>query len=159
MSVIRKIVDSIARRLETSDFFRTVPIVPVVVEDHKDVETQITRALQSAGAFAMVSYQSAETNEQNVPGPYLTSVTFSVTVSEIPSVWRAKSKFVPSATEISEAVMRLIHHYAPIDENDVAIANGVLLFDGSTPQPNESFLQHVITFQIPLALSNEPPTR
>ena len=158
-SIIRQIVEAIAEHLRDSEYFRTVPVIPVLVEDQKNVENEIVNAAQKTGAFVMVNFASGETDTDNTPGPYLTTATFQVTVSEIPSIWRSKAKPGPSCTEIAEAVARLLHHVQPADINDAPLSGGVLLFSGMTQQVNESMLQQAIQFTIPIGLSNEPPTR
>jgi hypothetical protein len=159
MTIIRQIVESIAETLSTHDYFRTVPKIPVLVEDHKDIEKSILNAMQTAGAFVLVNFESGETDSQNTPGPYLTDAKFRVTVSEIPSVWRSKSVKVPSATEIAEAVCRIIHHTQPMDADDQPLSGGVMLFNSVQQQSNDSMLQQVVSFSIPIGLSNTSPTR
>lgn len=158
-SLIRQIVDSIAERLRESEYFRTVPVIPVLVEDQKDVEKSILNAMQTCGAFVMVNFASAETDSEDTPGPYLSDATFQVTVSEIPSVWRSKARNSPTCTEIAEASARLTHHFQPVDRDGAALSGGVLLFSGMTQQANESMLQQAITLTIPIGLSNILPTR
>lgn len=159
MTIIRQIVESIAETLATHDYFRTNPKIPVLVEDHKDVEKSILNAMQTAGAFVLVNFESAETDSQNSPGPYLSDAKFRVTVSEIPSVWRSKAGKVPSATEIAEAVCRIIHHTQPMDADDQPLSGGVMLFNSVSQQANDSMLQQAVSFTIPIGLSNTSPTR
>jgi len=158
-SLIRQIVESIAEHLRESEYFRTVPVIPVLVEDQKNVENEIVNAAQKTGAFVMVNFASGETDTDNTPGPYLTTSTFQVTVSEIPSIWRSKARPGPSCTEIAEAVARLLHHVQPADRDDAPLSGGVLLFAGMSQQANDSMLQQALQFIIPVGLSNEPPTR
>lgn len=159
MSTIRQIVDSIAETLADHAYFRTVPKIPVLVEDGKDIETSIMTAMKSAGAFCLVHFESAETDSENTPGPYLSNSTFKVTISEIPSVWRSRSGNTPSATEIAEAVARILHHTQPLDKNDAPLSGGVMIFSGLESQTNESMLQKVVSLTIPIGLSNAEPTR
>ncbi|CAB4152742.1 hypothetical protein UFOVP612_23 [uncultured Caudovirales phage] len=159
MSIIRQIVDSIAETLSDHAFFRTVPKIPVLVEDGKDIETSIMTAMKSAGAFCLVHFESAETDSENTPGPYLSTSQFRVTVSEIPAVWRSKSGKTPSSTEIAEAVARILHHTQPLDKNEDPLSGGVMIFAGLESQTNESMLQKVVSFTIPVGLSNDEPTR
>jgi hypothetical protein len=159
MSIIRQIVESIAETLTDHAFFRTVPKIPVIVEDGKDIETSIMTAMKSAGAFCLVHFESAETDSENTPGPYLSSSQFKVTVSEIPAVWRSKSGYTPSATEIAEAVARILHHTQPLDKLDQPLSGGVMIFSGLESQTNESMLQKIVNFTIPVGLSTDEPTR
>ena len=158
-SLIRQIVESIGEQLRASEYFRTVPTIPVLIEDQKDVEREIVNAAQKTGAFVMVNFASGETDTNNTPGPYLSTANFQVTVSEIPSVWRSKPRHAPSCTEIAEAVCRLLHHHQPLDRDGAALSGGVLLFSGITQQANDSMLQQAVTFEIPIGLSNTPPER
>jgi hypothetical protein len=158
-SLIRQIVEAIAEHLRESEYFRTVPTIPVLVEDQKNVENEIVNAAQKTGAFVLVNFVSGETDSENTPGPYLSTATFQVTVSEIPSLWRSKVKPGPSCTEIAEAVARLLHHVQPADRDDVPLSGGVLLFAGMTQQVNDSMLQQAVQFTIPIGLPNEIPTR
>jgi len=159
MSLIRQIVDSIAETLAQHQFFLTVPKIPVLIEDGKDIETSIVNAMKSAGAFVMVHFESGETDSANTPGPYLSNSQFKVTCSEIPAVWRSKSGSTPSATEIAEAVSRILHHTQPMDRNDEPLSGGVMIFENLESQTNESMLQKVVTFSIPVGLSTDEPTR
>ncbi len=159
MTIIRQIVESIAETLAAHDYFRTSPKIPVLVEDHKDVEKSILNAMQTSGAFVLVNFESAETDSQNTPGPYLSDAKFRVTVSEIPSIWRSKPGKVPSATEIAEAVCRIIHHTQPMDIDDQPLSGGVMIFNSVSQQSNDSMLQQAVSFSIPIGLSNTPPTR
>jgi hypothetical protein len=159
MSIIRQIVESIAAELSAHVYFRTVPRIPVLVEDHKDIETQITNAANSTGAFVMVSFSDADTDSQDTPGPYLSDSNFKVTVSEIPSVWRSRQGSTPSCTEIAEACARLIHHHQPKAKDGSALSGGVLIFSGMEQSLLPSTLVQTITFQIPIGLSNLTPTR
>lgn len=158
-SIIRQIVESIADHLRESEYFRTVPVIPVLIEDQKDVEREIVNAAQKTGAFVMVNFASGETDSNNTPGPYLSTSTFQVTVSEIPSIWRSKARPGPSCTEIAEACARLLHHHQPINRDEEPLSGGVLLFDGMSQQANESMLQQALTFIIPIGLSNDLPER
>jgi hypothetical protein len=159
MSIIRQIVESIAKRLADHDYFRTVPKIPVLVEDQKDVEKSILNAMQTAGAFVLVNFDGADTDSENTPGPYLSDSSFKVIVSEIPSLWRSRSSKQPSCTEIAEAICRLIHHHQPLDSEGLALSGGVLLFDSMSQQANESMLQQVLTFKLPIGLTNTDPER
>jgi hypothetical protein len=159
MSIIRQIVDSIAETLADHAYFRTVPKIPVLVEDGKDIETKIMTAMKSAGAFCLVHFESAETDSANTPGPYLSESQFKVTVSEIPAVWRSKPGNTPSATEIAEAVARILHHTQPLDKDDAPLSGGVMIFTGLESQTNESMLQKVVSLTIPVGLSTDEPTR
>ena len=100
MSLIRQIVESMAKTLKDHAYFRTVPIIPVLVQDHKDIDREIENAMSKAGAFVMVNFSQSEASSPDTPGPYMDSATFSVTCSEIPSVWRqqAGNMSKPSAT-------------------------------------------------------------
>lgn len=158
-SLIRQIVEAIAEHLRDSEYFRTVPVIPVLVEDQKDVEREIINAAQKTGAFVMVNFASGETDSVDTPGPYLSTATFQVTISEIPSIWRSKARPGPSCTEIAEAVARLLHHVQPADRDDAPLSGGVLLFAGMTQQANDSMLQQALQFTIPIGLSNTNPTR
>lgn len=158
-SIIRKIVESISRRLNDSDFFRTVPRVPVIVEDSKAIIEEISRASdKSCGAFCLVSFAGAETDNES-PGPYLSTCTFRVAVIEFPQFWRSKPGKTPTCTEIAEAVCRLIHHYGPTDIDGNALSNGVMQFQEMTASSDDSSLIQTITFFLPLVLSPDVPTR
>lgn len=159
MSLIRQIVDSIAETLADHAFFRTVPRIPVLIEDGKDIETSIVNAMKSAGAFVMVHYESGETDSADTPGPYLSNSEFKVTCSEIPAVWRSKTGSTPSATMMAEAVARILHHTQPMDKDDAPLSGGVMIFTNLESQTNESMLQKVVTFSIPVGLSTDEPTR
>jgi hypothetical protein len=159
MSIIRQIVESIAETLNEHPFFCTVPKIPVLVEDGKDIETSIMTAMKSAGAFCLVHFESGETDSENTPGPYLSTSQFRVTVSEIPAVWRSKTGKTPSSTEIAEAVARILHHTQPLDKDDEPLSGGVMIFSGLESQTNESMLQKVVSLTIPVGLSTDEPTR
>jgi len=158
-STIRQIVESMAETLNDHAFFRTVPKIPVLVEDGKDIETSIMTAMKSAGAFCLVHFEGGETDSADTPGPYLSESTFKVTVSEIPSVWRSRSGNTPSSTEIAEAVSRILHHTQPLDKDDAPLSGGVMIFSGLESQTNESMLQKVVTLTIPIGLATAEPTR
>tara|TARA_R110000822_G_scaffold4466_7_gene19196 strand:- start:451 stop:933 length:483 start_codon:yes stop_codon:yes gene_type:complete len=158
-SLIRQIVESIAETLTEHPFFRTVPKIPVLVEDGKDIETSIMAAMKSAGAFALVHFESGDSESADTPGPYLSNCEFRVTVSEIPAVWRSKKGNTSSATEIAEAVARILHHTQPLDKNDAPLSGGVMIFSGLESQTNESMLQKVVSLTIPVGLSTDEPTR
>ena len=159
MSIIRQIVESIAETLNDHAFFRTVPKIPVLVLDGKDIETSIMRAMKSAGAFCLVHFESGDTDSANTPGPYLAESNFKVTISEIPSVWRSRNGTTPSSTEIAEAVARILHHTQPLDKDDAPLSGGVMIFSGLESQTNESMLQKVVNFTIPVGLATAEPTR
>jgi hypothetical protein len=159
MSIIRQIVESMAKVLADHEYFRTVPKIPVLVEDQKDVEKSILNAMQTAGAFALINFDSADADSPDTPGPYLNNSSFKVTVSEIPSLWRSRGSNQPSCTEIAEAVCRILHHHQPLDKSGLALSGGVMLFDAMSQQANESMLQQVITFTIPIGLTNTDPER
>lgn len=160
-SIIRQMVDSIARKLSENDYFRTVPKIPVIVEDHKDVETEILRAMNSTGAFVLVNFQSGDTDSPDTPGPFISDGVFQITVSEIPSVWRSQkmSPSTPSCTMIAEAVARILQHYQLVDTDDAPLTGGVLTFSGITQLQNDSMLQQAVIFNTPIPLTNTQPTR
>jgi hypothetical protein len=159
-SIIRQMVDSIARKLSEHEYFRTVPKIPVIVEDHKDIEQSILKAMQSTGAFVLVNFQSGESDTPDTPGPYISDGVFQITVSEIPSVWRSnRTGPTPSCTMIAESCARILQHYQLLDADDAALTGGVLTFGGMTQMQNDSMLQQSITFNTPVPLSNIAPTR
>lgn len=160
MSLIRQIVESIAETLRDHDYFRTVPLIPVVVEDAKNIDSEIERAMKSAGVMCLVNFVGSETDTPDTPGPYMSQSRFQVTVSEIPSVWRSsRAGHVPSCTEIAESVARIIHHSQPFDKDGNALSGGYFIFDGMSQLANDSFLTQAVSFNIPIGLSNAEPTR
>ena len=153
-------VDSIARKLSEHEYFRTVPRIPVIVEDHKDVEQEILRAMNSTGAFVLVNFQSGETDSPDTPGPFISDGVFQITVSEIPSVWRSnRTGSTPSCTMIAEAAARILQHYQLVDSDDAPLTGGVLTFSGITQMQNDSMLQQAVTFNTPVPLTNTSPIR
>ena len=158
-SRLRQIVESMAETLGDSDYFQTAPIVPVVVEDSKDVIREIAQASGKAhGAFALVGFDSGDSDNE-APGPFLSECNFTVSVVEFPSLWRSSRRDAPSCTEIAEAVARLLHHTEPLDVDGNKIGNGVLSFESMTPTFDESSLTQTVTFSFPLVLSTDTPTR
>jgi len=160
MSLIRDITDSIARKLRESEYYRTTPVIPVVSEDSKDIMAEIDAAA-TKGCMVLVNFDSGDDVATDAPGPCIDSASFTVTVSEAPQVWRASSRnLAPSAAAVAEATARLLHHFQPVDRDDAALVSGVLMFDGMQQRANESFLQYVLTFTLPVILGNQTePTR
>ena len=161
MSLIRQVVESIAKTLSDHAYFRTVPAIPVLVQDHKDIDRDIENAMKSCGAFVMVNFTSGQASSPDTPGPYIDEATFSVTISEIPSVWRqqAGNSTKPSATEIAEASARILHHHTPTDRDGNALTGGLLTFDQMQEETSPPMLMQVITFNCPIGLQNTTPTR
>lgn len=158
-SRLRQIVESMAETLGGSDYFNTSPIIPVVVEDSKDVIREIDHASGKAhGAFALVGFDTADTDNES-PGPFLSECTFNVSIVEFPSIWRSSRRDAPSCTEIAEAAARLLHHTEPLDIDGNRIGNGVLSFVSMTPTFDESSLTQTVSFSFPLVLSTSVPTR
>jgi hypothetical protein len=161
MSLIRQVIESMAKTLADHAYFRTVPTIPVLVEDHKDIDRDIEKAMNSCGAFAVINFQSAEPSSTDTPGPYLDQVSFVVTISEIPSVWRQQpgNQVKPSATEIAEATARILHHHIPTDRDGNALTGGLLTFSSMQQEVTPPMLQQVLTFNCPIGLQNTTPTR
>jgi hypothetical protein len=161
MSIIRQIVESIAATLAAHAYFRTLPNIPVIVEDHRDIDQQIEKAMNSCGAFVLVNFSSSSTSTGDTPGPYMDECEFLVTVSEIPSVWRQQlgSQSKPSCTEIAEAAARILHHHIPLDQDDAALTGGVLTFSGMEQNAIPPMLQQILKFNCPVGLNNVTPTR
>lgn len=158
-SLIRQVVESMAKTLSESDFFKTSPKIPALVEDRKDIVREIANAMDSIGAFCLINFDSSGTSDENTPGPELGFCNFTVVVSEIPSVWRSKQGLTPSATEIGEAVARLLHHHQPLDPDGVTISGGVLLFQSMKQQVNDSMMQQLVTFTFPINFPITTPSR
>jgi hypothetical protein len=161
MSLIRQVVESMANTLKDHAYFRTVPVIPVLVQDHKDIDREIENAMNKSGAFVMVNFQNAETGQPDTPGPYMDNASFAVTCSEIPSVWRQQAGNMPkpSATEIGEAVARILHHHIPLDINGAALSGGLLTFTGMQEDATPPMLSQIVTFNCPIGLHNTTPTR
>jgi len=161
MSLIRQVVESIAKTLSDHAYFRTVPTIPVLVEDHKDIDRDIEKAMNSCGAFVVVNFANAQPSSPDTPGPYLDESSFAVTVSEIPSVWRqqAGNQAKPSATEIAEAAARILHHHKPTDKDGNELSGGILTFSSMQQEVTPPMLQQVLTFNCPIGLHNTTPTR
>lgn len=161
MSLIRQVVESMAKTLSDHAYFRTVPTIPVLVQDHKDIDRDIENAMKSCGAFVMVNYTNGQASSPDTPGPYIDEASFAVTVSEIPSVWRqqAGNSTKPSATEIAEAAARILHHHIPTDKEGNALTGGLLTFSQMQEETNPPMLMQVITFNCPIGLQNTTPTR
>jgi hypothetical protein len=160
-SIIRQIVESIAATLSAHAFFRTLPTIPVIVEDHRDVNAQIEKAMNSCGAFVVVNFENSNTSTPDTAGPYMDECEFVVTVCEIPSVWRQQvgNQSKPSCTEIAEATARILHHHIPLDADGAALTGGVLIFSGMAQDAIPPMLQQVIRFNCPVGLRNTTPTR
>lgn len=158
-SLIRQVVESMAKTLSESDFFKTSPKIPALVEDRKDIVREIANAMDSIGAFCLINFDSSGDSDGDTPGPSLGDCTFNVVVSEIPSVWRSKQGFTPSATEIGEAVARLLHHHQPLDSDGNEISGGVLLFQSMKQQVNDSMMQQLVTFTFPIYFPTTAPSR
>lgn len=159
MSLIRAVVESIAKTLNSNDYFRTSPRIPVLVEDSKDIEREITAAINSTGAFVLCSFAGSTIASPDIPGPYMTEAKFTALVSEIPSVWRNASSLAPSGAEIAEAVSRILHHHQPLDDNEQPLIGGVLVVESIDPKANDSFSQHAVTLKTEIGLPNTQPTR
>ena len=161
MSLIRQVVESMAKTLSDHAYFRTVPTIPVLVEDHKDIDREIEKAMNSCGAFIVINFANSQASSPDTPGPYMDEASFAVTVSEIPSVWRqqAGNSAKPSATEIAEAAARILHHHIPLDRDGNALTGGLLTFSQMQQEVNPPMLQQVITFNCPIGLHNTTPTR
>ena len=158
-SIIRRIVNEIVETLEMHDFFRTVPKIQVISEESKTVMQEIGKASdKSAGCFVLVGFNSAETDNES-PGPYLTTCNFSVSVFEYPSVWRSKPGKVPTCTMIAEAIARILHHSQVVDDEGNNLCNGVLSFERMEQSNDDSALIQTLTFNLPLVLSTDDPTR
>jgi hypothetical protein len=65
----------------------------------------------------------------------------------------------PSATEIAEAVARILHHHIPRDINDNALPGGLLTFISMQEEATPPMLQQIVTFNCPIGLQNTTPTR
>jgi hypothetical protein len=160
-SIIRQIVESIAATLSAHAYFRTLPVIPVIVEDHRDIDQQIEKAMNSCGAFVLVNFSNANTDTADTPGPYMDQCEFVCTVAEIPSVWRQQvgNQSKPSCTEIAEAVSRILHHHTPLDKDGDPLTGGVLIFEGMAQDAIPPMLQQIIRFNCPVGLQNTTPTR
>lgn len=158
-SLIRQVVESMAKTLSESDFFKTAPKIPALIEDRKDIVREIANAMESIGAFCLINFESSGDSDADTPGPSLGDCSFNVVVSEIPSVWRSKQGLTPSATEIGEAVARLLHHHQPLDPDGVAISGGVLIFQSMKQQVNDSMMQQLVTFAFPINFPITTPSR
>jgi hypothetical protein len=65
----------------------------------------------------------------------------------------------PSATEIGEAVARILHHHKPLDASGDSLTGGILTFDSMQEDATPPMLQQIITFNCPVGLQNTTPTR
>ena len=65
----------------------------------------------------------------------------------------------PSATEIGEAVSRILHHHKPLDSDGDSLTGGVLTFNSMQEDATPPMLQQIITFNCPVGLQNTTPTR
>lgn len=158
-SAIRQVVESMAKTLADSDFFKTSPKIPALVEDRKDIVSEIADAMKSIGAFCLINFDSSGDSDEDTPGPSLGDCTFNVVVSEIPSVWRSKQGLTPSATEIGEAVARILHHHQPLDPDGNAITKATLRFKSMKQQVNDSMVQQLVTFVFPIYFPLTAPSR
>jgi hypothetical protein len=158
-SIIRQIIDEMVSTLADHEFFRTVPQIPVISEESKTVTQEVAKASeQGKGCFVLVGFTGAEADTES-PGPYLTTCSFNATVVEFPSVWRSKPGKTPSCTEIAEAISRILHFTEIVDDDGNKLCNGVISFRGMEQSSDESALIQTITFQLPLVLSTDEPTR
>ena len=161
-SQIRQVVDGIARMLSDSEFFNTSPRIPVVVEDDKDVWSEIEQAFKKPGCMALVRFSEGDIQFPNVPGPSTDPSTFQVVISEFPQVWRSRSRNVPSATLIAEASAKNLHHQkiTDIDGNFLPSAASVMNVTAITAQQIEGSYQVIVDVELPVRLAQDPnPTR
>jgi hypothetical protein len=159
MSIIRQTVESIAKKLQDHAYFRTVPLIPVLVEDAKTIERDIENHMQHAGVFVLVSFGGGNSDNSDSPQAYIPECQFNVTVNEIPSIWRQQKGTTPSATEIAETCARILHFHKPLDKSGNALSGGVLIYKAISPQANDSFIQQQVEFTTTVAFPNTQPTR
>lgn len=159
-SLLRQTVESMARTLRESTFFRTSPTIPVLIEDEKDIGKQIENAGLKIGAFVLVKFDQTGDSIADIPGPNLGDCEFSANVVEVPQIWRQKPGPTPSAAEISEAVANLLQDHRPTDSAGTGFTGGGLVFKSIAPlPPDESTIQFGVTFSIGLSISQDPPSR
>ena len=159
-SLIRQTVESMAKTLRDSTYFRTNPIIPVLVEDEKDIGKQIENAGLKTGAFVLVKFDQSGESYSDIPGPNLGDCEFTANVVELPQVWRTKPGPTPSAAEISESVANLLQNHRPTDKDGIQLSGGGLVFKTISPLPaDESTIQFAVTFAIGLSISKTTPSR
>lgn len=149
-----------AKRLRENIYFRTSPIIPVLIEDEKDIFNQIENAGSKFGVFVLIKFDQTGESISDIPGPNLGDAEFSANVVEIPSIWRQKPGPTPSAAEISEAVANLLQNHRPTNAAGTPISGGGLVFKSISPlPPDESTIQFGVTFAINLSISQDQPSR
>lgn len=159
-SLLRQTSESMAKTLRESNYFRTVPTIPVLVEDEKDIMKQIENAGLKIGAFVVVKFDQTGDSMTEIPGPNLGDCEFSVNVIEVPQIWRQKPGPTPSAAEISEAVANIIQNHRPTDKDGNLLTGGGLVFKSISPLPGEeSSMQFGVTFSVGLSISQTTPSR
>jgi hypothetical protein len=159
VSVIRQIAESIAETLSAHPFFRTVPKIPVLIEDGKDIETSIMAAMKSAGAFALVHFESGDSESADTPGPYLSNSSFASRYRRSRRSGGRRRATRHRPRRLLRQSLRILHHTQPLDKNDEPLSGGVMIFSGLESQTNESMLQKVVSLTIPVGLSTNEPTR
>jgi hypothetical protein len=149
-----------AKALRDHVYFRTSPLIPVLVEDEKDIFKQIENAGQRSGAFVVVKFDQSGDSVSDIPGPNLGDCQFTANVVEIPQIWRQKPGPTPSAAEISEAVANILQNHRPTDKDGELLTGGGLVFQSILPlPPDESSMQFGVSFTIGLSISQTSPSR
>jgi len=158
-SILKQTTESMARALRASDFIRTSPVLPVLLDDDKEIFAQIENAGNKTGAFIIIKFDSSGDSDSDAPGPDLGDCQFIATCVEIPSIWRQKQGPTPSAAQIAEAVANILQNHRPTDANGDEYCGGGLIFQSIKSATDESTNQYAVTFSIGLYLPQSAPSR
>ena len=158
-SVLKQTAESMAKALRESDFIRTSPAIPVILDFDKDVFEQINKAGSNVGAMIVVKFDQTGDSIADVPGPELGDCEFTATVVEVPSVWRSRPGLTPASAQIAEAVAQILQNHRPTDKDGDEYSGSGLVYQSIKSAVDESTVQHAVTFSIELCLPNTPPSR
>jgi len=158
-SVLKQTTESMARALKASDFIRTAPVIPVLLDDDKEIFAQVENAANKSGAFILIKFDSSGNSDADTPGPDLGDCQFIATCVEVPSIWRQKPGPTPSAALIAEAVANILQNHRPTDANGDTFCGGGLVFQSIKSATDESTNQYAVTFSIGLYLPQTTPSR
>jgi hypothetical protein len=113
-SILYSVQQEIADRLLADSFFATIP---VLVEQPRDLTFELQAGVAAAGTWGVVLVPQASVSAPNAPGPIFDPVEFAVRFRSNTPVAQG-----PTALEVAETALALLHLYRPSTVNEVLVA-------------------------------------
>ena len=150
--ILQELQDECAGYLASQPYFSAQPIIPIVAEREREIESAIQVALTKIGVGVVLFMPQAERVSENIFPPYFEEIRVTARVYENVLINRSSpSGTLQPVTKVAEALAFYLHHFRPQNMHECLVLQSI------RHAPEESFaLAYDVELSMQAGISSEP---